>query len=248
MQRDEHPQIKSITAPVLGALLDFREAYLDYIPNYPIAAYRIEEEAERNPRFKEFLESCTRHPDAHRTSMKDFLNCPFTRLLQYVEMLRAILELTPRGHEDLKSIPDLIEMIEGLARETEPGVTSSKQKVQLWTYNANIIFRPGESMDLDLLNESRALIYTGKLYRQPDSSSEASGLNELFCLLFDNYLVITKRREQDGVSKYHIARRPIPLDLLSLLKFTDYPTNRRSSSRNHRSAPSTASASSNSGG
>ncbi|KAH0583069.1 hypothetical protein H2248_010954 [Termitomyces sp. 'cryptogamus'] len=248
MQRDEHPQIKSITAPVLGALLDFREAYLDYIPNYPIAAYRIEEEAERNPRFKEFLESCTRHPDAHRTSMKDFLNCPFTRLLQYVEMLRAILELTPRGHEDLKSIPDLIEMIEGLARETEPGVTSSKQKVQLWTYNANIIFRPGESMDLDLLNESRALIYTGKLYRQPDSSSEASGLNELFCLLFDNYLVITKRREQDGVSKYHIARKPIPLDLLSLLKFTDYPTNRRSSSRNHRSAPSTASASSNSGG
>ncbi|KAG5728663.1 Rho1 guanine nucleotide exchange factor 1, partial [Termitomyces sp. T112] len=42
--------------------------------------------------------------------------------------------------------------------------------------------------------------------------------------------------------------KPIPLDLLSLLKFTDYPTNRRSSSRNHRSAPSTASASSNSGG
>ncbi|KAG6872317.1 hypothetical protein C0995_010920 [Termitomyces sp. Mi166 len=250
IQRDEHPKIRSITAPVLNALLDFREAYLDYIPNYPIAEYRIEEEAERNPRFREFTENCARYPDAHRTTMKDFLNCPFPRLLQYVEMLRAILELTPRGHEDLKSIPDLIEMIESLARETEPGVASSKQKVQLWTYNANIIFRPGESMDLDLLNESRALIHTGKLYRQPDSISEATGLNELFCLLFDNYLVMTKGRESNGVSKYHIARRPIPLDLLTLLKFTDHPTHRSgsSSSRSHRSGASTTSASSNSGG
>lgn len=56
IQRDEHPTIKSITAAVLSALLDFREAYLDYIPNYPIAEYRIEEEAERNPKFKEFME------------------------------------------------------------------------------------------------------------------------------------------------------------------------------------------------
>ncbi|KAG6819070.1 hypothetical protein H0H93_015764 [Arthromyces matolae] len=132
IQRDEHPKIKSITAAILSALLDFREAYLDYIPNYPIAAYRIDEEAERNPVFREFLENCVRQPDAHRTTMKDFLNCPLPRLLQYVELLRAILELTPRGHEDLKTIPDLIEMIESLARETEPGVASSKQKGRAW--------------------------------------------------------------------------------------------------------------------
>ncbi|KAG6841118.1 hypothetical protein C0991_001687 [Blastosporella zonata] len=187
IQRDEHPKIKSITAAVLNALLDFREAYLDYIPNYPVAAYRIDEEMELNPNFRAFVENCIRHPDAHRTPMKDFLNCPIPRLLQYVDMLRSILELTPRGHEDLRAIPDLIEMIESLGREAEPGVASAKQKVQLWTYNANLVFRPGESMDLDLLNESRALIHTGVLYRQPDTSPEASGWNDLFCLLFDNY-------------------------------------------------------------
>ncbi|KAG6830360.1 hypothetical protein H0H87_008366 [Tephrocybe sp. NHM501043] len=249
IQRDEHPKIKSITAAVLSALLDFREAYLDYIPNYPIAAYRIEEEMERNSTFKTFIENSIRHPDAHRTTMKDFLNCPIPRLLQYVDMLRAVLELTPRGHEDLRAIPDLIEMIESLVRETEPGVTSAKQRVQLWTYNANLVFRPGESMDLDLLNESRALIHTGVLYRQPDSGPEASGWNDLFCLLFDNYLVMTKRRQQDSTFKYHVAKRPIPLDLLSLVKFTDHPTHRGSTSgRNHRSAASSASVSSNSGG
>ncbi|KAF8075178.1 CNH domain-containing protein [Lyophyllum atratum] len=247
IQCEEHPRIKSITAAVFDAALNFRDAYLEYIPNYPIAACRIEEEMDRNPEFGTFVENCIRHPDAHRTPMKDFLNCPLERLLKYVEMLKAIRDVTPRGHEDLR---DVIEIIEALSRETEPGVASSKQKVQLWTYNAQLVFRPGETMDLDLLNESRSLIYTGKLLRQPDSGSEANGWNELFVLVFDNYLVMTKPRVQDGITKYHVAKRPIPLDLITLTKFTDHPTLRGSvpSIRHHRSATSTASASSNSGG
>lgn len=56
IQREEHPQIRSITAAVFDATLNFREAYLEYIPNYPIAAYRIDEESARNPIFKAFVE------------------------------------------------------------------------------------------------------------------------------------------------------------------------------------------------
>ncbi|KAF5373356.1 hypothetical protein D9615_007361 [Tricholomella constricta] len=244
IQAEAHPKIKSLTAPVCDAVLNFRDSYLNYIPNYPIAAYRIDEEMEGNPSFRAFAEA-----DAHRLSMKDFLNCPFPHLLKYVELLTAILEVTPRGHEDLKAIPLVIQDIEDLARDTEPGVASSKQKVQLWTYSANLVFRPGETMDLDLLNESRSLIYTGKLLRQPEINADASGWNELFVILFDNYLVMTKRQEEAGVMKYHVAQRPIPLELLSLIKFNDHPTQRGSGViRNHRSATSSASASSNSGG
>lgn len=56
IQRDEHPRIKSITAPVFDAALNFHDAYLEYIPNYPIAAYRIEEEMEWNESFRLFVE------------------------------------------------------------------------------------------------------------------------------------------------------------------------------------------------
>jgi hypothetical protein len=41
---------------VFDTALNFREAYLEYIPNYPIAAYRVEEEKEKNPAFKAFHE------------------------------------------------------------------------------------------------------------------------------------------------------------------------------------------------
>ena len=55
IQRDEHPKIRSITSAVLDAALNFREAYMEYIPNYPIAAYRIDEEMANNPAFKAFV-------------------------------------------------------------------------------------------------------------------------------------------------------------------------------------------------
>ena len=40
---------------------------------------------------------------------------------------------------------------------------------------------------MDLLDENRSLIYTGKLLRQPDTGLEWGGWTELFVLLFDNY-------------------------------------------------------------
>ena len=39
---------------------------------------------------------------------------------------------------------------------------------------------------MDLLNEHRSLIHTGKVLRQPDTGFEFSW-SELFVLLFDNY-------------------------------------------------------------
>ena len=59
IQRDEHPVIRSITAAVYDAVLNFREAYMEYIPNYPIAAYRIDEEMANNPAFKSFVDVST---------------------------------------------------------------------------------------------------------------------------------------------------------------------------------------------
>jgi hypothetical protein len=96
---------------------------------------------------------------------------------------------------------------------------------------------------MDLLDEKRQLVHSGKLLRQPDSGLEWNGWSELFVLLFDNYckfsvylyghinlsslqVVLTKPRERDGVMKYNVYKRPIPLDLVTLVNFTDAPTQR----------------------
>ena len=56
IQRDEHPTIRSITAPLFDAALNFRDSYMEYIPNYPIAAYRIDDEMANNEKFKAFCD------------------------------------------------------------------------------------------------------------------------------------------------------------------------------------------------
>ncbi|KAF5386380.1 hypothetical protein D9757_006718 [Collybiopsis confluens] len=226
IQTEEHPVIRSITAAVFDAALNFREAYMEYIPNYPIAAYRIDDEMANNPAFKTFVEQCVRHADAHRLDMKNFINRPIPRLLRYELLLKGILDDTPEGHEDRIEIPQVLEVIKAIGKDTEPGVVSAKQKVELWRYNSNIVFKPGEWIDMDLLDKNRSLIHTGRLLRQPDSGLEWSGWSELFVLLFDNYLVMTKAREKDSVTKYFVNRRPIPLDLLNLVNFTDPPAQR----------------------
>lgn len=58
IQREQHPQIKSITDAVFDAVLNFREAYMEYIPNYPIAEYRIDDEVIQNEKFKAFFNVC----------------------------------------------------------------------------------------------------------------------------------------------------------------------------------------------
>ena len=56
IQRVEHPVITSVAAPMHDAVLNFRDSYLEYVPNYPIAAYRIDEEMARSPLFRTFVD------------------------------------------------------------------------------------------------------------------------------------------------------------------------------------------------
>ena len=78
--------------------------------------------------------------------MKNFVNRPIPRLARYELLLKGIKEASPDSHEDQESIPQVIEVTKSLLRETQPGVASAEQKVELWRYNANLVFKPGEAV------------------------------------------------------------------------------------------------------
>lgn len=78
--------------------------------------------------------------------MKNFINRPIPRLLRYELLLKGIMDETEPGHEDLETIPNVIDVIKTLGKESEPGVASAKQKVELWRYNSNLQFNKGENV------------------------------------------------------------------------------------------------------
>ncbi|KAF5361963.1 hypothetical protein D9756_002198 [Leucocoprinus leucothites] len=223
VQRNEHPCVISITAAMQDAALNFHNAYLEYISNYPIAAYKIDNEITNNPAFGAFVERQIRHQDSHRFVMKDFINRPIPRLERYEQLLREIMNSSPEGHSDHSDLPSVIKAITSVRAAADPGFRDATVKVDLWGYSANLVFKHGETFDVDLFDKKRQLIHSGKLLGQPDSKLEWNGWSELFVLLLDNYLVITKPKEKDGVTKYNVHRRPIPLKDLSLINFTDLP-------------------------
>lgn len=90
------------------------------------------------------FQQCVRHSDAHRLDMKNFINRPIPRLLRYELLLKGIMDESPAGHDDLETIPNVVDVIKALGKETEPGVFSAKQKVEVWRYNANLVFKTGE--------------------------------------------------------------------------------------------------------
>jgi hypothetical protein len=91
-------------------------------------------------------QQAVRHPEANRQDMKAFVNRPIPRLLRYQLLMESVLKETPAEHEDRQTIPQLLEVIKALGKETEPGVASAEQKVEVWRYNSNLVFKPGEQV------------------------------------------------------------------------------------------------------
>jgi RHO1 GDP-GTP exchange protein 1/2 len=71
---------------------------------------------------------------------------PVARLLRYPLLLQGVMDAAPAGHEDKETIPQVLEVIKDLGKACDGGVESAKQKVDLWRYDANLVFRTGEQI------------------------------------------------------------------------------------------------------
>ena len=122
--------------------------------------------------------------------------------------MKRILDATPESHEDQKNIPGVLQLLKDLSKSLDHAIVAPKRKVEMWRYHRNLVWRLGEEMvgvflfncspvtswasrlttqNLDLLDETRQLVHTGRLLRQPEGGFELGGWTELFILLFDNY-------------------------------------------------------------
>jgi RHO1 GDP-GTP exchange protein 1/2 len=71
---------------------------------------------------------------------------PITRLPRYDLLLAELVKTASAGHEDQDTLAQTRELITSLAKETQPGVASAQQKVKLWQYNSDLVFKPGETI------------------------------------------------------------------------------------------------------
>ncbi|KAK7437358.1 Rho guanine nucleotide exchange factor [Stygiomarasmius scandens] len=213
---------QNIAGVVFDAVLNFWDTYVKYIYNYPVAMHRLNDESAKNLKFKVLIDTIGH---SNGLNINRLISRPIKHLLRYGLLLQEIFKETPPSHKDYDGLLQILQNIRILEDNIRPGLTAAKQKQELWFYSTNIVFKPGEWINLHLLDMDRCLVHTGKFLelRQSSVSLEWNEYRKIFTLLFDNYLVMTEVKRKGSHVQYHGKQRPLLLDLVTLSNFSNSP-------------------------
>lgn len=97
--------------------------------------------------------------------MKNFVHRPVARLARYELLLTQVMKETSSNHEDRETIPQTLEVLRSLLKETNTGVKSANERVEIWRYNQNLVFKPGEAIVCDVfLAQRRGLMIISRTW------------------------------------------------------------------------------------
>ncbi|KAF9003954.1 hypothetical protein BDQ17DRAFT_1399669 [Cyathus striatus] len=227
-QRDQHPLVQSVADIVLDMTLesDFRTAYETYIKHYPLAESHHRKELKRNKAYKTFIQSVSSDPRIRKRDLITFLSRPVTRLPRLNLVLEEILKLTDKEYEhpDLETLPIILRILSDCIKSTQPGIEAAESKVKFWEICESLVYQKGEIIDMDLHDESRALVYDGPVVRK--TRSETGILTE-WQELDGVFVLARKEKRPNGAIKRVLMSRPIPLAYLQLAPFDSSAESRR---------------------
>lgn len=167
-----------------------------------------------------------RLPESRKLELNGYLTKPTTRLARYPLLLETILKYTPEGNSDKEAIPKAVEMIRALLVKVNFESGRSEARFNLAQLDQQLIFKPGEAVDLKLRDELRDLIFKGPLKKRGGTNSDSADLQ---VYLFDHAILMVKTKAQGKANEQlRVYRKPIPLELL-VVSATDDPTTLRNS-------------------
>ncbi|KAH9832563.1 CNH-domain-containing protein [Rhodofomes roseus] len=189
--------------------------FVSYGAHQLYGKYEFEKEKSSNPAFAQFVEEVERRPESRKLELNGYLTKPTTRLARYPLLLEAVLKHTPEDNPDKTVLPKVVEIVREFLKAVNNETGKAENRFNLLQLDQQLIFRPGEEVDLRLKEEGRELIYKGALKKQGDSA-------ELQVFLFDHALLMVKPKSK--VEQYKVYRRPIPLELLLVSAPDEFPT------------------------
>lgn len=192
-QREQNPMVESLGDLVVEAALEWGLAYTAYVQHYPVALHTLKREIATNARMAKFADDCRRDPAAHRHPLDNFLFRPPARLQRYHLHLESIAKYSDAESSDREQLALATEIIDEQCKVAQAGVEAAEQRLQVDEFAARLEPKRAESeADLDLQNPQRKLLHHGVVFRRPDGFEFE--WTEMEALLFDNYLVLAKRK------------------------------------------------------
>ncbi|KAI5791827.1 CNH domain-containing protein [Geopyxis carbonaria] len=190
------------------------EPFIKYGSNQLYGKFEFEKEKSGNPAFARFVEETERMKESRKLELNGYLTKPTTRLARYPLLLEAVSKPTTDDNQDKQDLPKAVELVrEFLTRvNTESG--KAENHFNLMQLNQQLIFRPGEHVDLKLTEEGRQLIFKGSL-------KKSDGGGDIQAFLFDHALLLVRIKVVNKRDQYKVYRKPIPLELLVITQMDE---------------------------
>ncbi|KAI0642272.1 CNH-domain-containing protein [Trametes meyenii] len=200
--------------------------FVSYGAHQLYGKYEFEKEKSTNPAFARFVEETERLPESRKLELNGYLTKPTTRLARYPLLLGAVLKHTSEDNPDHTALPKAIEIVREFLKSVNAETGKAENRFNLLQLDQQLVFRPGEQVDLRLREEGRELIYKGALKKRGGSQGDGG---ELMVFLFDHALLMVKPKSK--VEQYKVYRRPIPLELLLVSAPDEFATQKPQNNR-----------------
>ncbi|KZT27934.1 CNH-domain-containing protein [Neolentinus lepideus HHB14362 ss-1] len=183
--------------------------FVSYGAHQLYGKYEFEKEKGSNPAFAVFVEQTERLPESRKLELNGYLTKPTTRLARYPLLLEAVLKHTPEDNPDKTTLPQVIALVKEFLSKVNVESGRTENRFNLLQLDQQLVFRPGEEVDLRLKEEGRELVFKGALKKRGGGQGDGG---ELLVFLFDHALLMVKQKTKH--EQYKVYRRPIPLELL----------------------------------
>lgn len=206
-------QISPVVHNVGDIFLEFVpkfEPFITYGSNQLYGKYEFEKEKAANPNFARFVEETERKKESRKLELNGYLTKPTTRLARYPLLLEAILKPTSEENPDKKDLKRATELIREFLTRVNLESGKAENHFNLMQLNEQLIFRPGEYVDLKLTEEGRQLLFKGSLKK----SASQDGGGDIQAFLFDHAVLLVRIKVVNKREVYRVYRKVYPANLL----------------------------------
>jgi len=134
---------------------------------------------------------------SRKLELNAYLTKPTTRLARYPLLLEAVLKHTPDDSLDKRTLPEVITLVRQLLAKVNAESGKTENQFNLRQLDQQLIFKPGENVDLRLKDAGRELLFRGSLAKRD---------GELQVYLFDHALLFTKVVKTKHLEQYRVYR------------------------------------------
>ncbi|EMR10036.1 hypothetical protein PNEG_01790 [Pneumocystis murina B123] len=198
------------------------DPFIRYGANQLHGKYEFEKEKRENPVFSKFVEETERLRESRKLELNGYLTKPTTRLARYPLLLEAVAKSTPDDNSDKADLMKAVKLVKDFLTKVNIESGRAENRFNLMQLSKQLIFKPGEGLDLKLSDENRRLIFKGILKKRSVSSASMDSGSDIQVFLFDHVLLMVKMTKRE---QYKVHRKPIPLELL-IISQSEEPSER----------------------